>query len=45
MILAEGKETLGYAWWLMLYPGLAIFVTVLGCNLTAEGIRNVWRFR
>jgi peptide/nickel transport system permease protein len=28
------------AWWLSLYPGLAILVTVLGYNLLGEGIRD-----
>ena len=39
-ILAEGKATLGTAWWLMLFPGLAIFFTVLGYNLLGEGLRE-----
>ncbi|HEY2775260.1 MAG TPA: ABC transporter permease [Candidatus Binatia bacterium] len=40
-ILTEGKETLGVAWWLSVYPGLAILVTVLGYNLLGEGLRDV----
>lgn len=28
------------AWWLALFPGLAIFLTVLSVNLLAEGIRD-----
>lgn len=39
-ILMEGKSTLGLAWWLMLFPGLAILLTVLGYNLLGEGIRD-----
>ena len=39
-ILAEGKNVLGIAWWLSLFPGLAILVTVLGYNLLGEGIRD-----
>jgi len=39
-ILMEGKATLGVCWWLMLFPGLAIFVTVLGYNLLGEGLRE-----
>jgi len=42
-ILTEGKETLGAAWWLTLFPGLAIFFVVLGCNLLGEGLRRRWR--
>lgn len=40
-ILIEGKETLGIAWWLSLFPGLAILVTVLGYNLLGEGLRDM----
>ncbi len=40
-ILLDAKATLGVAWWLMLYPGLAILVTVLGFNLLGEGLRDV----
>jgi len=40
-ILTEGKQTLGVAWWLSVYPGLAILITVLGYNLLGEGLRDV----
>ncbi|MDR2604960.1 MAG: ABC transporter permease [Desulfovibrio sp.] len=40
-ILIEGKETLGVAWWLSLFPGLAILLTVLGYNLLGEGLRDL----
>jgi peptide/nickel transport system permease protein len=39
-MLIAGKQTLGYAWWLSLFPGLAILITVLGYNLLGEGIRD-----
>jgi peptide/nickel transport system permease protein len=39
-ILNDGKELITYAWWLTLYPGLAILVTVLSYNLLGEGIRD-----
>jgi len=39
-ILTEGKSTIEVAWWLSLYPGLAILVTVLGYNLLGEGLRD-----
>jgi len=39
-ILTEGKDNISLAWWLSLYPGLAILVTVLGYNLLGEGIRD-----
>jgi peptide/nickel transport system permease protein len=28
------------AWWMTLYPGLAILITVLAYNLMGEGIRD-----
>lgn len=40
-ILIEGKQTLGIAWWLSLFPGLAILLTVLGYNLLGEGLRDL----
>lgn len=40
-ILTEGKSTLGIAWWLTVFPGLAILVTVLGYNLLGEGLRQM----
>lgn len=39
-ILASGKENIEVAWWLSLYPGLAILITVLSYNLVGEGLRD-----
>jgi len=39
-ILNEGKEVIELAWWLSVYPGLAILFTVLSYNLLGEGIRD-----
>jgi peptide/nickel transport system permease protein len=39
-ILNEGKDTIEIAWWLSVYPGLAILVTVLAYNLLGEGVRD-----
>jgi peptide/nickel transport system permease protein len=39
-ILTSGKDYIEFAWWLSLYPGLAILVTVLAYNLLGEGIRD-----
>jgi peptide/nickel transport system permease protein len=39
-ILNEGKDAIELAWWLSVYPGLAILVTVLSYNLVGEGIRD-----
>lgn len=39
-ILTAGKDNIDIAWWLSLYPGLAILLTVLGYNLLGEGLRD-----
>ena len=39
-ILTAGKDNIEIAWWLSLYPGLAILITVLGYNLLGEGLRD-----
>jgi len=39
-ILTDGKDALEIAWWMTLYPGLAILITVLSYNLLGEGIRD-----
>ena len=41
-LLIDAKGTLGVAWWQTVYPGLAILLTVLGCNLLGEGLRDMW---
>ncbi len=41
-ILMDAKSSLGIAWWLTLFPGTAIFITVLGYNLLGEGLRDVF---
>ena len=39
-ILSEGKDAIEIGWWLSVYPGLAILMTVLSYNLLGEGIRD-----
>jgi len=39
-ILTLGKDYLEFAWWLFLYPGLAIMITALSYYLLGEGIRD-----
>ncbi|MGB3328094.1 MAG: ABC transporter permease [Thermomicrobiales bacterium] len=40
-MLQEGQSELLYgAWWLTLFPGLAIFITVLAFNLMGDGLRD-----
>ena len=40
-ILTDGKANIEIAWWLSLFPGLAILITVLGYNLLGEGLRDI----
>ena len=40
-ILMEGKAVLGVGWWVILFPGLAILITVLAFNLVGEGLRDM----
>ncbi|MFP3867330.1 MAG: oligopeptide ABC transporter permease [Desulfobacteraceae bacterium] len=39
-ILTAGKDNIEIAWWLSVFPGLAILITVMGYNLLGEGIRE-----
>jgi len=39
-MLTMGKDTIEIAWWLSVFPGLAILVTVMSYNLLGEGIRE-----
>ena len=39
-ILTEGRTYIFDAWWLTLFPGLAILITVLSFNLVGEGLRD-----
>lgn len=40
-LLADAREQVDRAWWLATFPGAALFVTVLGCNLIGEGVRDL----
>jgi peptide/nickel transport system permease protein len=39
-ILNVGRANIEIAWWLSIFPGLAILVTVLAYNLLGEGLRD-----
>lgn len=39
-LLAEGREYMRFAPWLVVFPGLAITLTVVGFNLLGDGIRD-----
>lgn len=40
-MLADSRSYISTAWWLALFPGLSIFVTVLGINLLGDGVRDL----
>ncbi|MDR2503799.1 MAG: ABC transporter permease [Deltaproteobacteria bacterium] len=40
-MLLEGKQSMEIAWWMSLFPGLSILLTVLGYNLLGENLRHV----
>lgn len=40
-LLSDARELVDRAWWLALFPGIALFLAVLGCNLLGEGIRDL----
>ncbi len=40
-MLTAGKDNIEIAWWLSVFPGLAILITVLAYNLLGEGLREV----
>jgi len=49
-ILTLGKSNIEIAWWLSVFPGVAILITVLGYNLLGEGLRDaldprIWKNR
>jgi peptide/nickel transport system permease protein len=39
-ILTAGKDYIHSAWWMVAYPGLAIFLSVFGFNILGEGLRD-----
>ncbi|WP_291298026.1 ABC transporter permease [Elioraea sp.] len=40
-MIAEGKDYIREAWWIAMFPGLAIAITVLGLNMLGDGLRDV----
>lgn len=40
-MLADGRTYISTSWWLALFPGLCIFLTVLGINLLGDGLRDL----
>ena len=45
-MLADGRVDMRMGWWVAVFPGMAIFVTVLAFNLVGDGLRDAfdpWR--
>jgi ABC-type dipeptide/oligopeptide/nickel transport system permease subunit len=41
-LITEGKQYIFQAWWLILFPGFAILLTVVGFNLFGDAVRDVF---
>jgi peptide/nickel transport system permease protein len=41
LMVATGRHYLPGAWWPSLFPGLAIFVTVMSLNMIGDGLRDL----
>jgi peptide/nickel transport system permease protein len=39
-MIGEGRSTLRDAWWLSLFPGIAVVATVLALNLLGDGLND-----
>jgi ABC-type dipeptide/oligopeptide/nickel transport system permease subunit len=40
VLLAAGRDSMDRAWWLALFPGLAMTASVMGFNLLGDGLRD-----
>lgn len=40
LTLNEGRDFIRQAWWISVFPGFAIMITVLGLNLLGDGLRD-----
>jgi len=41
LMIAEGKDYMFFSPWVIMIPGVALFVLVLGINLVGDGLRNL----
>jgi len=39
-LLSQSREFMDIAWWLTIFPGIAIFLTITSYNLVGEGLRD-----
>ena len=40
-ILSEGREVINSAWWMIVYPGIATALAVMGTNIFGDGLRDI----
>ena len=40
-ILSEARSVIYNSWWMTLYPGVVMILTVLGINILGDGIRDI----
>ncbi len=40
-MLMSGKDNIDIAWWLSLFPGLSIFITIISFNFVGEGLQEL----
>lgn len=40
LLISDGRSSLGDAWWISTFPGLAIMAVVLAVNLIGDGLRD-----
>lgn len=45
LTLSEGRDFIRQAWWISVFPGLAIMITVLALNLLGDGLRDTMDVR
>jgi len=41
LMVANGREYLPSVWWYSFFPGMFIFITVMGYNLLGDGLRDI----
>jgi peptide/nickel transport system permease protein len=39
-MIGSGRSVIRIAWWMSVFPGIAIFLTVLALNLVGEGLND-----
>jgi glutathione transport system permease protein len=40
-MMSDGRDYIQIAYWVSLFPGLAVTITVLGFNILGDGLRDL----